>query len=186
MKLKSILFSLMLFAAASFAQETEGYADVQPGTEKSVNNETEFKRHSISVGYGILTISDFVGIVGSAIISIFGEEDSFGILGAVSIDYGYKVNEIFETGLVFNYSMPIKDESLYTIMPRAKLNFNVNGFVNPFMELDAGVAFNGNGAAPMFHATLLGLELGKTLPLTLNLLSFGQRGIFYASLGCKF
>ena len=54
------------------------------------------------------------------------------------------------------------------------------------MELDAGVAFNGNGAAPMFHATLLGLELGKTLPLTLNLLSFGQRGIFYASLGCKF
>ena len=30
MKLKAILFSLMLFAAASFAQETDGYADVQP------------------------------------------------------------------------------------------------------------------------------------------------------------
>ena len=44
MKLKAILFSLMLFAAASFAQETDGYADVQPGTEKSVKNEPEFKR----------------------------------------------------------------------------------------------------------------------------------------------
>ena len=186
MKLKVILLSLMFSAAMSFAQETGSYTEVQPSTEKSVKNEPEFKRHSLSVGYGILTISDYAGLIGSAIISIFSEEDAFGTLGALSVDYGYKVNEIFETGLVFNYSMPIKNVSLYTIMPRAKLNFNVTGFVNPFMELDAGVAFYGNGAAPMFHATLLGLELGRDTPIMLNLLSFGQRGIFYASFGFKF
>ncbi len=150
------------------------------------SNEDSFKRHTISVGYGVLTLSDFVGLIGSAIISIFGEDDSFGTLGAISVDYGYKVNEMFETGLVFNFAMPLKDEYLYTIMPRAKLNFNARGFFNPFMELDGGIAFNGNGAAPIFHATLLGLEMGKDTPIRVNLLSFGQRGIFYASLGYKF
>ena len=166
-------------------QQTE--YDQNAGRETPTENKPEpTKKHSISVGYGILTLSDFVGLIGSAIISIFGEDDSFGTLGALSVDYGYKVNEIFETGLVFNYAMPLKNEQLYTIMPRAKLNFNVNGFFNPVMELDGGIAFNGNGAAPIFHATLLGLEMGRDTPIILNLLSFGQRGIFYASFGFRF
>lgn len=177
------ILTAILFALGIASQANAWGAEDNTNTP---SNKSSFKRHTISVGYGILTLSDFVGLIGSAIISIFGEDESFGTLGAVSVDYGYKVNEVFETGLVFNYAMPLKNEQLYTIMPRAKLNFNATGFFNPFMELDGGVAFNENGAAPIFHATLLGLEMGRDTPIILNLLSFGQRGIFYASLGFKF
>lgn len=208
MKIKLIsLFLFFIFASTSFAWEMENYtelsskdstADTTVNENKALsskqespapvekNEEKPFKRHTLSVGYGIFTISDFAGMIGSAIVSMFGAEDSFGTLGALSVDYGYKVGEVFETGLVFNYAKPIKNSPLYTIMPRAKLNFNSTGFFNPFMELDFGVSFYDRGATPMIHTTLLGLEMGRTFPLTINILSFGQRGIFFASLGCKF
>lgn len=208
MKIKLIsLFLFFIFASTSFAWEMENYtelsskdstADTTVNENKALsskqespapvekNEEKPFKRHTLSVGYGIFTTMDFIGMIGAAITSIFTDDDPFGTLGALSIDYGYKVGEVFETGLVFNYAKPIKNTPFYTIMPRAKLNFNSSGFFNPFMELDIGVTFNGNGAIPMFHTTLLGLEMGRTFPLTINILSFGQRGIFFASLGCKF
>ena len=108
------IFTAILFALGIASQANAWGAEENTSLP---SNEDSFKRHTISVGYGILTLSDFVGLIGSAIISIFGEDDSFGTLGAISVDYGYKVNEMFETGLVFNFAMPLKDEYLYTIMP---------------------------------------------------------------------
>ena len=102
------------------------------------------------------------------------------------MDYGYRISEIVEVGAIFNYAQPIKNESMYTIMLKSRLNFNSDGFVNPFMELDAGIIFNENAIAPIFHTTFLGLELGRTFPVTLGLLAFGQRGMWYASVGYKF
>ncbi len=192
MKSKIIsIFLILLFTSISFAREPENNTehpskDSTVDTTSNPNEKNTFKRHTISVGYGILTASDIIGMIGAAIVSMFSEEDNFGTLGALSIDYGYKVGEVFETGLVFNYAEPIKNTPLYTIMPRAKFNFNSTGFFNPFMELDLGASFSKNGAIPMFHTTLLGLEMGRTIPLTINILSFGQRGMLYTSLGVKF
>ena len=66
------------------------------------------------------------------------------------------------------------------------MNFNSTGFFNPFMEVDLGVSFNGDGVIPMFQLTLLGFEMGTTIPVIINILSFGQRGMFYGSIGFKF
>ncbi len=151
--------------------------------------EDKVKHHSISFTYGILTITDFAAAGASTAVSIFtlGNGDlSKSIPGAFSIDYGYKFNDVVESGLVFNYAHAIEDWSVYTIMPKIKLNLNYGGFVNPFVELDAGISIMDKGAIPMFHLTFLGLEIGKTFPLTLGLLSFGQRGIVYAGLGYRF
>ena len=148
-----------------------------------------FKHHSISVTYGIIAITDFAAAGASTAVSIFtlGKGDlSKSIPGAFSIDYGYKFNNVVESGLVFNYAHAIEDWSVFTIMPKIKLNLNYGGFVNPFVELDAGISIMDKGAIPMFHLTFLGLEIGKTFPLTLGLLSFGQRGIVYAGLGYRF
>ena len=156
---------------------------------KTGEQNNTLKHHSISVTYGIIAITDFAAAGASAAVSIFtlgNGEKSQAIPGAFSIDYGYKFNEVVESGLVFNYAHAIEDWSVYTIMPKIKLNLNYGGFVNPFVELDAGISIIDNGAIPMFHLTFLGLEIGETLPLTLGLLSFGQRGIVYAGLGYRF
>lgn len=156
---------------------------------KTGEQKDSFKHHSISVTYGIITITDFAAAGASTAVSIFtlGNGDlSKSIPGAFSIDYGYKFNDVVESGLVFNYAHAIEDWSVYTIMPKIKLNLNYGGFINPFVELDAGISIMDKGAIPMFHLTFLGLEIGKTFPLTLGLLSFGQRGIVYAGLGFHF
>lgn len=156
---------------------------------KISEKKSTFKQYSISVTYGIIAITDFAAAGASAAVGIFtlGNGDlSNSIPGAFSLDYGYKFNEVFESGFVFNYAHAIEDWSVYTIMPKIKLNLNYSGFVNPFVELDAGISIMDNGAIPMFHITFLGLEIGKTFPLTLGLLSFGQRGIVYAGLGYRF
>jgi hypothetical protein len=156
---------------------------------KTGEQKDSFKHHSISVTYGIITITDFAAAGASTAVSIFtlGNGDlSKSIPGAFSIEYGYKFNDVVESGLVFNYAHAIEDWSVYTIMPKIKLNLNYGGFVNPFVELDAGISIMDKGAIPMFHLTFLGLEIGRTFPLTLGLLSFGQRGIVYAGLGFHF
>ena len=177
-------------ATAQFPQATHGTTATHSTTATRTND--EFKRHSISVGYGILTISDFVGAIAVSIVEIIDglagndDGDDFGWLGTFMVDYGYRLDDHFELGGVFGYSQPVKNTPMFTLMPKGKLNFNNGGFVNPFMELDAGVIFNGNGAAPIFHATLLGLEIGRRFPLTLGLLAFGQRGMWYATIGHRF
>lgn len=144
------------------------------------SNKQEFKnRHSLGIEYGFLTVSDFIGALSTALTSLFSlgnDEDPTLIVGAFSINYGYKVNDMFETGLVANFAMPTQDLFFLTFMPRAKINFNNNGFVNPYMELDAGVmAAIGKGVVPMGHLTLLGLEIGW---VHFQLLGWGQRGLF--------
>jgi len=148
------------------------------------------KRHSVSFTYGIITMTDFAAASASVATAIFSlgtatlEESMF---GAFSIDYGYKFNEVVETGLVFNYAHPFVNGSFYTIMPKFKLNLNYEGFINPFIELDAGISITNmaSGVSPMFHVTFLGLEIGKTTPIVLHLLSFGQRGVVSAGIGVR-
>ncbi len=38
----------------------------------------------------------------------------------------------------------------------------------------------------IFNVTFAGLEIGHYVPITLGLLSFGQRGLFYTGLGFHF
>ena len=155
---------------------------------KTGEQKDSFKHHSISVIYGIITITDFAAAGASTAVSIFtlGNGDlSKSIPGAFSIDYGYKFNDVVESGLVFNYAHAIEDWSVYTIMPKIKLNLNYGGFVNPFVELDAGISIMDKGAIPMFHLTFLGLEIGKKIPVVLHLLSFGQRGVVSAGFGVR-
>ena len=141
------------------------------------------KHHSISFTYGIITITDIaaaVASVGTAIFSLGSAELQESMLAAFSIDYGYKFNKVVESGIVFNYAHPIENFSAFTFMPKLKLNFNNSGFVNPFLELDAGICILGKDVTPMFHATFLGLEIGREFNIILHLLSFGQRGVVSA------
>ena len=107
------------------------------------------------------------------------------IPGAFSFDYGYKFNDVVESGIVFNYAHPVEYFSVFTFMPKLKLNFNNDGFLNPFLELDAGVSFFANKKTPIFHITFIGLEIGRDFPIILHLLSFGQRGVVSAGFGVR-
>ncbi|GEM_PF-2354704 len=146
------------------------------------------KHHSISFTYGIITMTDIAAAYASVATSIFSlgsAELQENILGAFSIDYGYKFNEVVETGIVFNYAHPIEKFIALTFMPKLKLNFNNNGFLNPFLELDAGICYFAKVAVPMFHVTFFGLEIGRNFPIILHLLSFGQRGVVSAGIGVR-
>lgn len=153
--------------------------------------EDKVKHHSISFTYGILTLSDFAAMHISAFTELFSlghEKLPVSMYGAYSINYGYKFNEVVETGLIFNYAHPFKKGSFYTIMPKIKLNCNYEGFVNPFVELNAGIIFSDflPDIFPAFHITFIGIEIGRTFPITLGLLGFGQQGVAYAGLGYRF
>ena len=153
--------------------------------------EDKLKHHSISVTYGILTLSDFAAMHISAFTELFSlghEELPVSMYGAFSINYGYKFNEVVETGIIFNYAHPFEKGSFYTIMPKLKLNCNYDGFVNPFVELNAGIIFSDflPDIFPAFHITFIGIEIGRTFPITLGILGFGQQGVAYAGLGYRF
>lgn len=156
----------------------------------SVQKDT-LKHHSVSVTYGILTLSDFAAMHISAFTSLFSlghEKLPVSMYGAFSINYGYKFNEVVETGIIFNYAHPFEKGSFYAIMPKIKLNCNYEGFINPFVELNAGIIFSDflPDIFPAFHITFIGIEIGRTLPITLGILGFGQQGIAYAGLGYRF
>lgn len=157
--------------------------------QTSVPKDT-LKHHSISFTYGIFTMTDIAAAyasVATAIFSLGTAELQESMFGAFSIDYGYKFNEVVEAGLVFNYAHPFVNGSFYTIMPKFKLNLNNEGFVNPFIEFDAGISITNitSGVSPMFHVTFLGLEIGREFPIILHLLSLGQRGVVSAGIGVR-
>lgn len=166
MKKTVLLLAFFWLSVTVFAQETD---------------ETESKsKHNISVEYGIYNVTDFGQFIGSA---IAGFDDHF-IYGDISINYGYEVNRMFETGLVANFAVPNDDYIFFTFMPRAKLNFNSDGFINPYVELDAGLTTtNKGGAMFIFHGTLFGLEIGH---FYFQILGWGQRGLFYAGYKYQF
>lgn len=141
----------------------------------SLANATE---HNISAEYGILTLTDFAAALGSAIADIGSKDDNSSnlILGAISINYGYEISDLLETGLILNFAMPLDNKFLLTFMPRLKLNLNSGEFVNPYMELDGGATTDFDEACSMIHFTFLGLEIG---PVYFQILGFGQRGLFY-------
>ena len=204
---KRILFVTIIslfFASQASAWEMGEYvkdSQAGEGIEKQANQidytkaqtsvpKDTLKHHSISFTYGIITMTDFAAAyasVATAIYSLGTAELEESMFGAFSIDYGYKFNEVVETGLVFNYAHPFVNGSFYTIMPKFKLNLNYEGFVNPFIEFDAGITITNmaSGVSPMFHVTFLGLEIGKTIPVILHLLSFGQRGVVSAGFGVR-
>ena len=157
--------------------------------QTSVPKDT-LKHHSVSFTYGIFTMTDVAAAyasVATAIYSLGTAELQESMFGAFSIDYGYKFNEVVEAGLVFNYAHPFVNGSFYTIMPKFKLNLNNEGFVNPFIEFDAGISITNitSGVSPMFHVTFLGLEIGREFNIILHLLSFGQRGVVSAGIGVR-
>lgn len=185
MKKFILLLISLAVATPTFAQESNW--EVSPYDQENNQPNPQLKenqtksRHNISVEYGILNITDLAWAIASMVSGIFGidEKETF-FLGDISINYGYEVGELFETGIIANFALPGKGYFFATVMPRAKLNFNQGGFVNPYMELDAGIGIGSNGrAAPMFHGTLLGLEIGY---FYMQLAGWGQRGLWYAGI----
>lgn len=198
-----LLISLALFTPA-LAQETnweaspisgetsnQGTAEIDPADDLQQKpftrpDKVPQKKHNISVEYGFLNFTDFIWALGTGIGSAISHEepeDAF-FYGDISINYGYEVSKMFETGVIVNFAMPDNDIAFFTLMPRAKLNFNVDGYVNPYMELDAGiiVATTG-GAMPMLHSTVFGLEIGS---FYIQIAGWGQRGLWYAGFKHKF
>lgn len=177
---KIAAFAIAIFltsATFAFAQDA---SNLEMANQASTQISAPKSPHSISVEYDFLTITDWAWALSTAIAGIFGDiDDSMFLPGAISLMYGYEVNEVFETGFIFNFAMPDENLPIFTMMPRAKLNFNSGGFFNPYMELDAGVSALKNGVTPMVHVTLIGFEIGR---FYLQLLGWGQRGLLYAGL----
>lgn len=171
-----ILFLSLAFALISttYAQDVSNAEGIAPQTNQQIKSP-----HNLSIDYGIITVSDLAFAI-SQLFSFDKEKKDF-LFGSLSINYGYQVNDFFETGIVANIAAPNYDLFLFTLMPRAKINFNSDGFVNPFIELDLGASMNLNGICPMFHLTLFGLEIGH---FYMQLLGWGQRGAIY--FGVKF
>lgn len=183
-------------------QATESDSSMALTKANAKQNEIKIKHHAITLCYGVFTLTDFVAAnrsFATAIFSLGKYVDETALLGAFSIDYGYKFDEYFETGLVFNLAHPTKSTYTYSFMPKFRLNLNGQGFVRPFFEADAGFMIikdnflNENfgdekesKSSFIFNVTFAGLEIGRYVPITLGLLSFGQRGLFYAGLGFHF
>ncbi|WP_405339568.1 hypothetical protein [Fibrobacter sp.] len=148
----------------------------------SEKTQTPLARHSLSFEYDFLTVTDFA----SAIASIFDDDASS--QGAISADYGYTFATIFETGFVFNYA--IMNKPVVTFMPKIRINGNLGGSINPFMELDMGVTYSSytNYFIPMGHFTLLGLEIGYPVSFRFQIpfMLWGQRGATYLGMGVRF
>lgn len=141
--------------------------------------EKKESHHNISLEYGVLTVMDYAAIFAIAFTSIAPDDDDSSdlMLGAISLNYGYEFTKFLETGLILNFAMPLEDAFYLTFMPRIKFNMNSNGFVNPYIEFDAGATTDFDDIIPMFHITLIGLEIG---PVYFQILGFGQRGTLYA------
>lgn len=171
------IYLLLIFAlsTALFAQE----AAPMPYTPHQ-------KKQNISVEYGVVNFTDFIWMISTGIGKSFkgNDDDDLLLLGDISVNYGYEVGKRFETGLIVNFAIPDTDLFFFSIMPRAKLNFNSEGFVNPYVELDVGVMVSSSGGASiMAHSTAFGLEIGS---FYFQILGFGQRGMFYAGYKYKF
>ena len=149
---------------------------------KNIEQKKSLRRHSLSFEYNWLTMTDFVVVVAS----VFGDAPSPN--GAISVDYGYAFAEHWEMGLIFNYAL--LDRPIVTVMPKIKLNTNLGGTINPFMELDMGVTYSNytNRILPMGHVTLLGLEIGYPVALRFQIpfLLWGQRGVSYIGFTIRF
>lgn len=190
-KLFCVVFIMALLTSYASAWEMENYTNVPADTieieQKKAqnfeqNNREALKRHSLSVEYNWITLTDLA----FAVASIF--EDDTESFGAISVDYGYTFAEIFETGLVFNYALT--NRPVVSFMPKIRFNGNLGGIVNPFMEMDIGVGHSAytNKWFPIGHITLLGLEIGYPVSLRFQIpfLLWGQRGIAYMGLGFRF
>ena len=169
---KVFITSVFLFAAISFAQN-----------DSTIVEPKKAGPHSISIEYGIGTLTDLAWAFAVSFLDAFSpdeEEPEMFMMGAVSVNYGYQINELFETGLSFNFAMPEANLPFFSLMPRLKLNFNKDGWINPYTEADFGIATLDLDFAPIFHFTLLGFELWQRCYL--QLLGIGQRGMFYTGL----
>ena len=152
---------------------------------KTLAPKDTIRHHSIGIEYNFLTLSDF----GVALNHLFDDkcEEIFNCsYGAVSLNYGYLFYNI-ETGIVANIS--ISENPLFSFMGKLKVNGRDPGsFVNPFFEIDLGVAFTGNSFSPIGHISLIGFEIGYpvTFRFQLPFLLWGQRGLTYIGVAYKF
>ena len=189
------ILAVLLSTSNAFAWEMDNYTDLPADSAEIEKNKAQnieqnrhreekkaIKRHSLGVEYNLLTLTDFV----VAVASVFGDVPD--PLGAISVDYGYTFAELWETGFIFNYAL--LDKPIVTVMPKIKLNTNLGGLINPFMELDLGVTYSAytNKVLPMGHITLLGLEIGYPVSLRFQIpfLLWGQRGVTYIGFSVRF
>lgn len=184
--MKKIILLLISLAVATPVLAQENNWEVSPFTQENnqpnsqlQENQTKSK-HNISVEYGFGNFTDFIWAIGSSL-SFGSKNDKFPtfIPGDIGINYGCEVSDVFETGVIFNFAIPDGETPFFTLMPRAKLGPH-EGFVRPFMELDLGILVLPNDeypVIPMLHGTLLGLEIGY---FYMQILGWGQRGLFYA------
>jgi hypothetical protein len=174
-----MFFSLFLVSQADAAQ-------TEMDTAKKGIQKDPFRHHSFGIEYNFITLSDF----GTSLAHLFDDqcdklfECSY---GAISVDYGYMFYNNIEVGIIANSALA--EFPLISLMGKLKINGrSPEAFVNPFFEIDFGMAFMRKKFFPMGHITLLGLEIGYPVSVRFQIpfLLWGQRGLTYLGVGYRF
>lgn len=177
----------LFFVSHANAWEKEAYVESSQsgnGIDVIAPKDT-IKHHSIGIEYNFFTLTD----LGVALSHLFDDkcEKTFECsYGAISLNYGYLFYNV-ETGIIANIS--ISDNPLFSLMGKIKLNGSDPGsFVNPFFEIDLGVAFTEKNFSPIGHISLLGFEIGYPVSFRFQVpfLLWGQRGLTYIGVAYRF
>lgn len=180
-KLLSILTAFLLFSTTVTAQE---------------NSKKDFKRHEVSLGYGIIPISEFGSFLGALIITpaeVFAGNGirSIKSTGAINMDYSYHFTKMVAISGNVSYSQSkcsiynkttdafIKDVKInfFTALVGAKFDWiNLEHFAL-YSRFSAGVTVVDDIACFMIHGSPVGLEGGASFLRAYLELGFGQNGI---------
>lgn len=145
-------------------------------------------RHEVSVSYGTLPITNFVGIFSNLFVGVFtGKLSNISSIGATSLNYLYRINKTIGVGATFSFSSLNADvrntedvisQSYYSIMPQIKFNWLNRDLVTLYSRLNVGVTYlalrrtyeapgsesqTGCVWAPMFQLSPIGIEVGRRI-----------------------
>ena len=176
----------------------------------NVNAQNESK-NEVGVFYGMLSISNVVSDITSAISAATGDKSSF--FGPIGVEYYYHVTPAIGLGAVVTYAgCKVEDEktkkydlteNFFTVMPSVKFNWLRKKHFGMYSALSVGAMFltigcneNAKAADPnakdetftvlMLQATPLGIEFGGEQFRGFVETGVGEKGIFSAGLRYKF
>ena len=177
--------------------------------------QSDFKRHEVSLGWGTLANSEWIGVLDDIAASIAGattKNDS--PTGTISAEYYYHPAAWIGVGTILGWSHTSKDiwesdakigkgnYSYYTVMPAVKFDWLRKNHFGMYSKLAAGATmrhakedftggasydnFDGNMFFFNFQASLIGIEAGGHNVRAFTELGVGEQGFLLAGVRFRF
>ena len=168
----------------------------------ALSAQNDFKRHEVSISYGIVPTSDWVDAYSSMWLGMGGiKSNNDSSFGTLSLTYNYRLTQVFGIGGVFSYSNRHKDwvglgkqkMNYYTIMPRAKAEWLHGNIFTLYSAVALGVSrysdnFCGEKDSKICFAwqvSPIGIEVGNNIAGFAEL-GIGQLGVGQVGVRCRF